>query len=364
MLQAVAARASQRAVSLSPLQFAAQFVRNRGFLTQRRAFTFQAALATLVVLVLVAIAGLSFLSWPKRVVAQKTALAQIDGVVEIMPAGSDTWQPALAGWRVKAGDRVRTSLLSAATLIFFDGSTTDLQAETEITVVQTSSHRDGTGKVIVLRQTLGQTYNHAQSLSDRQSRFEIETPTALTAVRGTEFILTVEATGATHVSVIEGVVDVMAQGAIVAVQAGQEVTVRSEQPPVLVYPTSTAPPTPRPTPLRLLQETPSREYTPTSTETAEPTDQRSRPQPSGQTDTPRPSKTPQPPGQTSMPQSPDQTKTPQPPGLTMTPQPPGLTKTPEPPGQTKTPEPPGQTQAPKPTKAPKPPTAPKPTRGP
>jgi hypothetical protein len=347
MLEALAERQRRQAASPAPgpryVRRTTPLVRGRPGESARpaawkRAPAFRLALAAALALVLCASGGLLLLSWPGATVAQMATLDPVDGVVELMPAGSDTWHPASAGEQVEAGSRIRTGPLSTATLAFFDGSTTDMEAQAEVTVIDLSSRRGG-GRVILLRQTRGQTYSRVRRLPDRASRFEIETPTASTAVRGTEFAVAVEADGTTSVTVAEGLVEVTAQETTVVVSAGQKTTVQPARPPS--------------PPATMLGITP----TPTSTPTATPTATATATSTFTPTATPMPTSTPQPPGQTKTPQPPGLTRTPQPPGLTRTPQPPGLTKTPQPPGQTKTPQPPGQTKKPQPpgqTKKPKP----------
>jgi hypothetical protein len=196
-------------------------------------------------------------------------------------------------------------------------------------------HRDGGVKEIVLQQTLGRTYNRVQPLADLDSRFEIETPTAVTAVYGTEFALIVEVDGTTRVAVLRGVVNVTARDTTVEVPAGKETAVRPEQPPALSYPA------------RVL---------PTMAATDEPTRAPSSPPGLTRAAPPGQSKTAKPP--VKAPKKPDDDKKQQPPGKIKTPEPPGKTRTPEPPGKTKTPDPPGKPKKPQPsevTKSPKPP---------
>ncbi|MDY6875122.1 MAG: FecR domain-containing protein, partial [Chloroflexota bacterium] len=277
---------------------------------RKRVPAFQLAMATAMVLVLLVAGGLLFQSWQGGVVAQTVTLTNVSGVVQVLPSGSNAWQPAVTGRVIVAGDRIRTGESSSVALSFFDGSKTSLEARTELTVSELSSQRDGSGKVIILHQWTGQTSNCVERLADSASRFEIKTAAAATAARGTEFVIAVEADGTTEVAVIEGYVEVMAQGITVVVQAGQGTMVLPEQPPASVYSLPAA-------------ATPTMTTTATCTPTL--------------TVIPSPTGTPQPPGQTNTPQPPGQTNTPQPPGQTKTPQPPGQTNTPQPPGQTNTP---------------------------
>ena len=310
----------------------ARLVTRVGSAVSRTVPAYRPGLAVVLTLVLLVVAGVFLSSWLRPTVAQAATVGQVSGVVQVLPAGSDVWHPVSAGERVETGDRIRSGPRSTGTLAFFDGSATDLEANTEVFVAHMSFHRDGGAKEIVLQQTSGRTYSRVQPLPDPDARFEIETPSAVTAVHGTEFALTVETDGTTRVAVVEGVVNVTAQDTTVAVPAGQETAVQPEQPPdpshpVLAAPTVTATVTPAPPP---------------STAPL-----RTKAGPPGQ------SKTVKPPGKTKTPKPPGKTKTPKPPGIIKTPEPPGIIKTPEPPGQIKKTQPSGVTKPPKPPKPPK-----------
>jgi ferric-dicitrate binding protein FerR (iron transport regulator) len=340
MLDALAEK-HRRAASLTPstrhvgriISLVTGWLKERaGLAVRTHTPAFRRALAGALALALFAIGGSVLLFWPGMSVAQMATLDQVSGAVELMPAGSDTWQPASAGERLEAGSQVRTGPLSAAKLVFFDGSTTDLGAEAGLAVVQMNARRDGGKAVILLRQTSGQTRSHVRRLPDQASRFEIRTPAAVVTVRGTEFTTAIETDGTTSVAVAEGLVEVTARETTVAVPAGQRTVVQPQQPPST--PALVPPATPTPSSSRAI----------TSTATATATCA-SRPPA-----LPVPTSTPQPPGQDKKPQPPGQDKKPQPPGHTKTPQPPGHTKTPQPPAQDKKPESPGQDKKPKPTK--------------
>ncbi|HIQ01869.1 MAG TPA: hypothetical protein EYH30_07035, partial [Anaerolineales bacterium] len=320
MLQALEEKKRRSAVAPHPLrriveQIAALFAWGERPAPQRRVPAFQLVTTAALVLLLIVVGGLSLASQNGGTVTQVAVLSRVGGVVEILPTDSDTWRLAEAGEVIEAGDRVRTGLDSAATLLFFDGSTTDLEANTKVTLVQMLSRRDGGGRAIVLHQWLGRTYTQVEHLPDAASRFEIETPTAVTAARGTEFAVAVEEDGTTSVVVIEGLVDVTAQETTISVEAGRATTVRPTQPPARVQLVSVPSPTPWSVPLRLPfpldtarpahtpvpTETPFSTRTPTPTGTPVPspvpTQRRATPRPSptwtpAPTETPTPSPTP------------------------------------------------------------------------
>jgi hypothetical protein len=332
-----------------------------GLAAWKRGLALPVALAAVLALALFAIGRTGFQSPPGGAVVQAATLDAIRGTVQVSPAGSDAWASAAAGERIQAGDRIRTGPLSAATLVFFDGSATDLLGQAEVAILQMSSSPGGgrtpgvltrmgvltptgvltrmgvltpTGVLtrIVLRQTLGQTYSRVQRVPDPASCFEIETPSAITTVHGTEFAVAVEASGATHVTVVAGQVEVTAQKTTVAVLAGQETIVRPQRPPS--------------PPASTLRTTPTSSPPPTATTIAP---QPSAPLATGTAEIHNPqSATPQPPGWTETPQPSGQAETSQPPGQGKTHQPPGQTRTP--PGQVRTP--PGQARPHKPPRKP------------
>jgi hypothetical protein len=189
---------------------------------------------------------------------------------------------------------VRTDAAGVALLTFFDGSTTALEGETELAVVELNSRRDGTARSIVLQQESGQTHHEVRPLRRAAARFSVRTPTAVTAVRGTAFDVIVEPDGATQVAVWKGLVEVQSlteltsAGGTVELQPGWFTRVGRDRPP--------SNPVAVPTPLsderfaRLPTTQPTETATPATTETTVPTDAPT----ATPTHTPRPSRTPEP----------------------------------------------------------------------
>ncbi|MBN1977882.1 MAG: FecR domain-containing protein [Anaerolineae bacterium] len=293
------------------------------FSLQRRAPALQWVTAVAAVIAIL-IAGILLLQpWPETQIGQTAFLDQASGSVEFQPAGSEDWQPASTDTSLRAGTRIRTGPHAGVTLVFFDGSTTVLEAETEVSIVQMDVKPDGSGKTIVLRQEVGQTFSHVQPLLDAEARFEIETPTSVTAVRGTKFGLDVEPDGATHLNVTEGVVEMTAQDVTISVSSGQTAEVKPDHAPASI---------PSDTPL--------------------PSTQAKTPQPTGPTATLKPAEKADPTETSEATETPEPTVTPLP---TMTPEP---TFTPLPTN------PPSSTEEPPPTKKPHPTQKPLPTKRP
>jgi hypothetical protein len=118
-----------------------------------------------------------------------------DGDVEVMTNGR--WQTAINEMSLGEEDRVRT-LDGEATLLFSDTIITSLEPYTEISIKEISESN------VAISQSKGSTWNKFLSITGIKS-FDIETPSTVATVRGTEFGIDVSETEEA-VMVAEGVV--------------------------------------------------------------------------------------------------------------------------------------------------------------
>jgi len=151
-------------------------------------------------------------------------LSIVTGSVEIQSAEATIWQEGINGIALEDGTRVKTAPQSTAVLAFFEGSTIELEANTEIEIERVEYVEEGY-TVIILKQWLGRTWSRVVELTHPGSRYEIQTPSTCAMVRGTSFLTTVDDTGATQVQVAEGLVTVAAQAEEASVPAGYQVNV-------------------------------------------------------------------------------------------------------------------------------------------
>lgn len=166
-----------------------------------------------------------------------STLTVISDGVELRQAGGP-WSAATDGVILRAGDAVRTSATGRGVVTFFDGSTVSLDPSTEI-VAEELEVTAGGPRVIALFQAIGRTWSSVQRSIVPGSRFEIRTPAATAAVRGTGFETEVETSGRTVVSTTDGLVDVKGADAAVSVGAAQRTVVETGLQPV--PPITTAP---------------------------------------------------------------------------------------------------------------------------
>ena len=159
---------------------------------------------------LVAIGIVSFILFQKEDTSdQISVLSILEGKALILKAGTDNWTEAKTGQTVKKGDVIRVDDDSRVEITFFEGSTIELQAGTEIKVNAQFLSKNEISTTISLEQELGKTISRVKKLADPASRYEISTPSGVAAARGTIFVVDVNEYGITNVINEEGSVFVV-----------------------------------------------------------------------------------------------------------------------------------------------------------
>ena len=147
-------------------------------------------------------------AWLKK---QPTAARVVSarGKVEATLAFSGRTVAVAVDQPLQSGDEIRTGPDGSATLEFGDGSQLLLQADSRLTLDALSSYGDDT-LIVDTRLRLRQGRADSQVTPRRisKARYEISTPAATTAVRGTNFRLGMDAaTGVARVEVLAGALD-------------------------------------------------------------------------------------------------------------------------------------------------------------
>lgn len=158
---------------------------------------------------------------PTEATATLTILA---GTVEHAD-GSGAFHPAVDGASLIAGDTVRTGPDGRAEITYFDSSITRLDFATTFHITFLEVDDDGT-TTISAEQLTGNSYSRVVELINARSRFDIETPTAVAGVQGTEYAVLIDPEdGKTTVVVIDRSVRVTAESGDTVVEAGFSVVV-------------------------------------------------------------------------------------------------------------------------------------------
>lgn len=129
------------------------------------------------------------------------SITSVSGVVQVQGRRSPRWLTVdVLPHSLQDGDEVRTGQRAKATIRFHDGSRIELGADAAFALEEASAKR------ISMRLKLGEIRAFVKKLLSR--RFEVRTPTAVAAVRGTEFRVRVLSGGRTSVQLYKGLLGV------------------------------------------------------------------------------------------------------------------------------------------------------------
>ncbi len=172
----------------------------------------------------------SLLGWPCLPVAfAQTSgggvakAVSVQGTVEVQRVGETSWRPVQLNDAFRPGDKIRVLDKSRADVAMLDQSVLRLNANTEITVQAVKEER--TGVVSLLR-------GAAHFFSRGPGSLDVETPFATAGVRGTEFLIEVDA-AKTLVTVFEGTVAAANPAGSLMLTGGQSAVAEAGKAPVL-----------------------------------------------------------------------------------------------------------------------------------
>lgn len=148
-------------------------------------------------------------------------VVHVRGQAEVIRASSSKSSLLESGQSLSIGDEVRTEADSSVSLQLADGSRLVIQSGSRV-VMDTLRSFGKTGMIDTrLRLQRGRVESRSHPSKDGQSRFEIITPAAVTAVRGTEFRVGLDtARPISLTEVLEGLVAVSGEGASYEVSGG------------------------------------------------------------------------------------------------------------------------------------------------
>jgi hypothetical protein len=136
-------------------------------------------------------------------------VTKFSGNVEIARNFDWRWVKVVPDMLVQEGDWIRTRAKSSVEVKQDDGTVIVLRPNTKILFESNGSASTARGEIRTTKLKLdqGSILSRVKKLAQRDSRFEISTPTATSFIRGTEFRVKVEPEGATRLEVLEGRVD-------------------------------------------------------------------------------------------------------------------------------------------------------------
>lgn len=143
------------------------------------------------------------------------------GDVKIKRAGSSDWVKAKKGIRLRQGDQVKTGKLSYAN-IDMDGNAIKVGANSHVEISMDIIDEQPSG---MLSMFFGSLSLKMDRLKKNNQKYGVKTPSAVAAVRGTEFNIVTGHNGKTVVQVSEGEVSLTGVRKTVSISANQQSSV-------------------------------------------------------------------------------------------------------------------------------------------
>lgn len=166
-----------------------------------------------------------------RIQPSKATVKSFSGEVIAIDSSSGTQQDVVLDMELNAGDEIQTGAESSVTLEFDDGSLLILREESELKFETLESYGDEDVFNTQLKLRRGRSDNQVNPDKKPGSRFEIRTPSATAAVRGTTYRVTVLDQEAMSTEVLEGKVNVANDLGGIGVPGGYGTVAKRDVPP-------------------------------------------------------------------------------------------------------------------------------------
>lgn len=154
----------------------------------------------------------------------------LKGRVMFQPTGTTGWTELHMGDPVSQGTQLKTGMESAVEITFEDGASFFLRQETMISL-QTARQNYPYYIFRKLFMPAGRTLMNIKKCTGQESRFEIHTPSAVSAARGTRFRVSVDEDDITRTEVLAGIVGVEGMGREVGLDRGEGTWVKKGKVP-------------------------------------------------------------------------------------------------------------------------------------
>jgi len=157
------------------------------------------------------------------VVERLAVIDQHSGSAQVL--WRDQARPAALGTLVRAGERVRTGEDARIGLHWADGSRIEVGPNSELVVQRCRLNKAKHTSQSRFRLNLGEIWIRVRAALEPGSKFEVETPTIVAAVRGTVFAVRVSSDGTTSLEVYRGEVEIRGDGIGQGVTSGRSAIV-------------------------------------------------------------------------------------------------------------------------------------------
>ncbi|HBE73642.1 MAG TPA: hypothetical protein DDW31_06115 [candidate division Zixibacteria bacterium] len=155
-----------------------------------------------------ALAAALFLLGSVQLGAKVTSIAKITfytGEVKTQPPKKDDWKKAIFQQPLANGEKIKTWDQSRAEIGFSDGSIIRIDGNSSLDIVD--AKKDKAGQQVEAKVWSGKVWANVNKMS-KKSKFELESPTAVAAIRGTVYRMAVSPDRTTRIAVYSGAVAV------------------------------------------------------------------------------------------------------------------------------------------------------------
>lgn len=181
-----------------------------------------------ILIILILVFSLSFAQDTNK---RAAVITYLKGNVYVKRTISELWIPAKLKMELSSGDKVWVQQNSQAILQFSDKSTLKLGPNTQLDILRLDYEQDSKKEVSIFKLLIGKIWATVEKILSQGERVEIQTPTAIAGVRGTEWIQEVLEDGTTKIWTLKGVVLFSAQDRTIEVKEGFQSSVKPGQPP-------------------------------------------------------------------------------------------------------------------------------------
>lgn len=142
----------------------------------------------------------------------------------------EEWRQALIEQLLTAGDALRTGSYGKMDVLFIDGTQIKVHTKTDLIIKEVRKPGEKRGTSLALK--VGEIWSRAKSAPES---LKIETPSATAAIRGTDWDIAVDESGASYLTVLAGTVDLANDYGTVRVESGEQAMAEIGKPPVKMF---------------------------------------------------------------------------------------------------------------------------------
>jgi hypothetical protein len=144
-----------------------------------------------------------------QLIAKTSSIAKITfytGQVEVQKAMKNDWSKALFNQSLLSGQKVKTQEESRAEIGFADGSIIRIDGNSKLDIIDAKKEKSG-AQTATAKVWSGKVWANVNKMS-KKTKFQLESPTAVAAVRGTVYRMAVSDDQTTKIAVYSGEVAV------------------------------------------------------------------------------------------------------------------------------------------------------------